>query len=88
MGCVQVQNLEAQLEQSCVKKQLEALQRQLELLEVEKKEVEGQLEEAEKKSRELEDRGEPESPPRRKMFIMFTKCLENVEKESSTNNFI
>lgn len=55
---MQVQNLEAQLEQSCVKEQLEALQRQLEMLEEEKKEVEGQLEEAEKKNRELEDTGE------------------------------
>uniref|UniRef100_A0A8C7YGY1 Si:dkey-280e21.3 n=1 Tax=Oryzias sinensis TaxID=183150 RepID=A0A8C7YGY1_9TELE len=53
-----VQNLEAQLEQSCVKEHLEALQRQLELLEEEKKEVEGQLEEAQKKNRELEDTGE------------------------------
>uniref|UniRef100_A0A3B4U344 Shootin-1 n=1 Tax=Seriola dumerili TaxID=41447 RepID=A0A3B4U344_SERDU len=49
-----VQSLEAQLEQSCVKKQLEALQRQLELLEVEKKESEGRLERAEKKNEELE----------------------------------
>uniref|UniRef100_A0A3Q3ELL5 Uncharacterized protein n=1 Tax=Labrus bergylta TaxID=56723 RepID=A0A3Q3ELL5_9LABR len=44
-----VESLQAQLEQSCVKKQLEALQRQLELLEVEKKEVEGRLEQTEKK---------------------------------------
>ncbi|XP_022616109.1 LOW QUALITY PROTEIN: shootin-1-like [Seriola dumerili] len=51
-----VQSLEAQLEQSCVKKQLEALQRQLELLEVEKKESEGRLERAEKKNEELESR--------------------------------
>uniref|UniRef100_A0A3B4Y8Y2 Si:dkey-280e21.3 n=1 Tax=Seriola lalandi dorsalis TaxID=1841481 RepID=A0A3B4Y8Y2_SERLL len=49
-----VQSLEAQLEQSCVKKQLEALQRQLELLEVEKKESEGRLERSEKKNEELE----------------------------------
>lgn len=55
--CVQVESLEAQLEQSCVKKQLEALQRQLELLEVEKKEAEGRLEEAEIKNEELENRG-------------------------------
>lgn len=52
-----MQSLEAQLEQSCVKKQLETLQRQLELLEVEKKEVEGQVEQAGKKNKELEDRG-------------------------------
>ncbi|XP_023272234.1 shootin-1-like [Seriola lalandi dorsalis] len=51
-----VQSLEAQLEQSCVKKQLEALQRQLELLEVEKKESEGRLERSEKKNEELESR--------------------------------
>uniref|UniRef100_A0A3Q4A995 Uncharacterized protein n=1 Tax=Mola mola TaxID=94237 RepID=A0A3Q4A995_MOLML len=51
-----VESLEAQLEQSCVKKQLEALQRQLELLEVEKKEAEGRLEESERKNEELENR--------------------------------
>uniref|UniRef100_A0A3Q1G9G8 Shootin-1 n=1 Tax=Acanthochromis polyacanthus TaxID=80966 RepID=A0A3Q1G9G8_9TELE len=51
-----VQSLEVQLEQSCVKKQLETLQRQLELLEVEKKEVEGRLEQTEKKNEELETR--------------------------------
>ncbi|XP_049898493.1 shootin-1 isoform X2 [Epinephelus moara] len=51
-----VESLEAQLEQSCVKKQLEALQRQLELLEVAKKEVDGRLEQAEKKNEELEKR--------------------------------
>lgn len=56
-ACVQVQSLEAQLEQSCVKQQLEALQRQLELLEVEKKEADTRMEEAEKKNKELEDRG-------------------------------
>ncbi|KAG7219538.1 hypothetical protein INR49_010763 [Caranx melampygus] len=47
----QVQSLQAQLEQSCVKKQLEALQRQLELLEVEKKEVDTRLERAERRMR-------------------------------------
>lgn len=52
-----MQRLEAQLEQSCVKKQLQTLQRQLDLLEEEKKEVEGQLEQAEKKNKELENRG-------------------------------
>lgn len=52
-----MESLQAQLEQSCVKKQLEALQRQLELLEVEKKEVDGRLEKAEKKNEELENRG-------------------------------
>ncbi|MEQ2255460.1 hypothetical protein ILYODFUR_014109 [Ilyodon furcidens] len=52
-----VESLKAQLEESCVKKQLQDLQRQLELLEVEKKEVEGRLEQAEKKNEELEKRG-------------------------------
>lgn len=52
-----MESLEAQLEQSCVKQQLEELQRQLELLEVEKKEVEARVEKAEKKNEELEDRG-------------------------------
>uniref|UniRef100_A0A3Q2TNJ9 Si:dkey-280e21.3 n=1 Tax=Fundulus heteroclitus TaxID=8078 RepID=A0A3Q2TNJ9_FUNHE len=51
-----VQSLEAQLEASSVKKQLQDLQRQLELLEVEKKEAEGRLEQAEKKNAELEER--------------------------------
>uniref|UniRef100_A0A3Q0RRI6 Uncharacterized protein n=1 Tax=Amphilophus citrinellus TaxID=61819 RepID=A0A3Q0RRI6_AMPCI len=51
-----VQSLEEQLEQRCVKTQLEALQRQLELLEVDKKEVEGRLEQAQKKNEELEHR--------------------------------
>lgn len=58
VSCEQVQNLEAQLEDSCVKKQLEDLQRQLELLEEEKKETEGQLLQAEKKNDELQKRGE------------------------------
>ncbi|KAK5896584.1 hypothetical protein CesoFtcFv8_009727 [Champsocephalus esox] len=51
-----VDGLEAQMEQSCVKKQLEALQMQLELLDEAKKEVEGRLEEEEKKNEELENR--------------------------------
>lgn len=52
-----MQSLEAQFQESCVKKQLQDLQRQLELLEVEKKEVEGRLEQTEKKNEELEKRG-------------------------------
>uniref|UniRef100_A0A087XP83 Si:dkey-280e21.3 n=1 Tax=Poecilia formosa TaxID=48698 RepID=A0A087XP83_POEFO len=51
-----VQSLEAQLQESGVKKQLQDLQRQLELLEVEKKEVEGRLEQTERKNEELEKR--------------------------------
>uniref|UniRef100_A0A8C6SYY2 Si:dkey-280e21.3 n=1 Tax=Neogobius melanostomus TaxID=47308 RepID=A0A8C6SYY2_9GOBI len=58
---LQVQSLEQQLEQSALRKQLDALQKQLLLLDEEKREAESRLEQEVRRSGELQNRGETSS---------------------------